>query len=70
MNTQIEAIGFDWDGTLVDSMSVKAQSFAEAVIKFYPSLKDKREEIETLYFATRGNPRTYQLALVQKKNIT
>jgi len=64
---KIEAIGFDWDGTLVDSMSVKSQSFAESIIAFYPKLGGHRRKIEKLYHATRGNPRTYQLALVQKR---
>lgn len=63
----IYVIGFDWDGTLVDSMSIKPQSFAQAVIEFYPALIDKRNELEKLYLAKRGNPRTYQLGLVQKK---
>ena len=64
---KIEAIGFDWDGTLVDSMGIKSQSFAESIIVFYPKLEKYRREIEKLYLATRGNPRTYQLALVQKR---
>ncbi len=64
---QIKAIGFDWDGTLVDSMSVKSQSFAEAVIRFYPHLEKKQEEIGNLYLATRGTLRTHQLSLVQQK---
>lgn len=64
---KIYAIGFDWDGTLVDSMLVKSQSFAESVIKFYPDFKQARAEIEQMYLATRGNPRTYQLELVQKR---
>ena len=65
--SKIKAIGFDWDGTLVDSMGVKSQNFSKAVIKFYPSLKEKRKEIKNLYLTTRGNLRIYQLALVQKK---
>jgi len=70
--SKIKAIGFDWDGTLVDSMGVKSQSFSEAVIKFYPSLKKEIKEIKNLHLATRdnptrGNPRIYQLILVQKK---
>lgn len=34
MERKIETIGFDWDGTLVDSMGTKAKSFAEATIKY------------------------------------
>lgn len=64
---RIEAIGFDWDGTLVDSMGVKSQSFSESVIKFYPSLKGMEKEIVGIYLATRGTLRTSQLALVQEK---
>lgn len=64
---KIEAIGFDWDGTLVQSMTTKAKSFAEATIGVYPRLNKKREEIRRFYLATRGNPRTYQLALIQEK---
>ena len=63
----VKAIGFDWDGTLVDSMGVKSESFAEAVISFYPEIEEKRKEIEELYLNSRGNPRLFQLDLVQKK---
>lgn len=64
---KIKTIGFDWDGTLIDSMKVKSQSFAESVIRFYPDLGKKREKIKELYLATRGNPRIYQLAQIQEK---
>ncbi|PIY97182.1 MAG: hypothetical protein COY66_00835 [Candidatus Kerfeldbacteria bacterium CG_4_10_14_0_8_um_filter_42_10] len=62
---KIEAIGFDWDGTLVDSMSVKSRSFTEATIRFYPNLKEKAAEVVKLYLASRGNPRIDQLELIQ-----
>lgn len=64
---KIKVIGFDWDGTLVDSMAVKAESFADSVLQFYPHLNDKREEIVRLYLQTRGNPRTFQFSLVQER---
>lgn len=64
---EIKVIGFDWDGTLVDSMAVKAESFADSVTQFYPQLNDRRGEIVSLYLQTRGNPRTFQLGLVQER---
>jgi phosphoglycolate phosphatase-like HAD superfamily hydrolase len=63
----IGAIGFDWDGTLVDSMSVKSAAFAESVAKVYPNLTKVRKEVEALYLTSRGVPRTDQLALIQNK---
>lgn len=65
--SKIEAIGFDWDGTLVDSIGVKSQSFAELVIVFYPVLAGKQDKIMAMYIATKGSTRAYQLELVQKK---
>jgi phosphoglycolate phosphatase-like HAD superfamily hydrolase len=67
MNKKILAIGFDWDGTLVDSMIVKSQSFAKSIIAFYPKCKTNITEIKKIYLTARGNPRTHQLDLVQKK---
>jgi phosphoglycolate phosphatase-like HAD superfamily hydrolase len=67
MKIKVRAIGFDWDGTIVDSMRVKAESFAESIIKSYPPLKTKRKEIEGIYFETRGTLRIDQLAFIQKK---
>lgn len=64
---EIKVIGFDWDGTLVDSMAVKAESFADSAIQFYSQLNDNRGEIVSLYLQTRGNPRTYQFNLVQDR---
>jgi len=66
-NKSIDAVGFDWDGTLVDSMKVKSECFAESIIKFYPKAKDARSEIEKLFMDSRGIPRVQQLALAQKK---
>lgn len=66
---KIRVIGFDWDGTLVDSMAVKAEGFADSVIQFYPQLNDVHEEITELYLQTRGNPRTLQLNLVQNRYV-
>jgi phosphoglycolate phosphatase-like HAD superfamily hydrolase len=63
----VDVIGFDWDGTLVDSMKVKSECFAEAVIRFYPKVKDARREIEKMFMDSRGTPRVQQLSLVQKK---
>ncbi|MFB6182174.1 MAG: HAD family hydrolase, partial [Candidatus Magasanikbacteria bacterium] len=62
----IKAIGFDWDGTLVDSMIVKSQAFASAVIEFHPDLKNKDNEIKQIYLATRGNPRFDQLSWIEE----
>jgi beta-phosphoglucomutase-like phosphatase (HAD superfamily) len=56
----IKIIGFDWDGTIVDSMRVKAESFAESVIESYPLMREKRKEIEKIYFETRGTLRIEQ----------
>ena len=62
-----EAIGFDWDGTLLDSMKIKSQSFAESFIRLYPNLSKERAEIENIFLANGGNPRNYQLNSVQKR---
>lgn len=67
MTSKIKAVGFDWDGTLVDSIIFKSKCFAESVIKSYPSVEDNRKEIEELYLETRGNLRTHQLEKVQNK---
>jgi len=68
MNTRdIKAVGFDWEGTLVDSMLAKAQCFAEAVVEFYPKLKGKENEIGDIYLATRGYLRQEQLRFVLEK---
>jgi phosphoglycolate phosphatase len=64
MNDNIRMIVFDWDGTLVDSMGTKAQSFAESIIRSHPSLQKYRNDIQKTYFATRGTSRLDQLALV------
>ena len=63
----IDVIGFDWDGTLVDSMQVKSECFAESIIRFYPKVKDARKDIEKAFIDSRGIPRIQQLGLVQKK---
>lgn len=64
---KIEVIGFDWDGTLVDSMPLKAEAFADSVHEFYPETEGNHDEIKNIYLRTRGNPRTYQLELVQEE---
>jgi len=61
------AIGFDWDGTLVDSMSVKSEAFADATSRYYPDLAVHHDTIRQLYLASRGNPRSHQLKLVQEQ---
>jgi phosphoglycolate phosphatase-like HAD superfamily hydrolase len=63
----IHAIGFDWDGTLVDSMGVKAKCFAQSIIEAYPEVEKHRSEIESLFFANRGYPRLDQLRQVQER---
>jgi phosphoglycolate phosphatase len=65
MKQDIRMIVFDWDGTLVDNMGVKAQSFAESVIQLHPDLDTFRKNIEQTYYQTRGSPRFDQLALIQ-----
>lgn len=62
---KVKAIGFDWDGTILDSMSVKARCFAESILKFYPSIENRLEEIKKTYLKTRGTLRTQQLSIVQ-----
>lgn len=65
--TEIKMIGFDWDGTLVDSMiEVKSKAFAEAVIEYHPPLKGEKEGIRKIYLETRGTPREDQLRKVEK----
>lgn len=63
----IKAIGFDWDGTLVDSMKIKSEAFADSVVGFYPNLINHKNKIADIYISSRGNPRSYQLGLIQKK---
>lgn len=55
---------FDLDGTLLNSMEQKAESFALATIKIFPELINKKEEVKTIYKRTRGTPRNIQLSLV------
>jgi phosphoglycolate phosphatase-like HAD superfamily hydrolase len=62
----IKIIGFDWDGTIVDSMGAKAKSFANSIIELWPSLKNNRKKIEKIYFETRGTFRFNQLDLVDQ----
>lgn len=61
----IRAIGFDWDGTLVDSLSAKGAAFAQSVTSFYPQVAGREGEIAQHYLQTRGNLRFQQLALLQ-----
>ncbi|MDP3998095.1 MAG: HAD family hydrolase [bacterium] len=63
----IKVIGFDWDGTLVDSMVVKSKAFTDAVVKFYPQIVNHKSGIAITYIRSRGNPRVYQLGLIQEK---
>ncbi|UCD03865.1 MAG: HAD family hydrolase [Candidatus Woesearchaeota archaeon] len=68
--SEIEVIGFNWDGNLVNSMITKSKRFAESIIKCYefkhPDLEKNRKEIEELYLNTRGTLRIKQLELVQE----
>lgn len=64
---EINAMGFDCDGTIVDNMLTKAEAFAESVIEFYPDMENNNESIKKIFLCTRGIPRTEQLAEVQKK---
>jgi len=65
MTSHIKAIGFDWDGTLADSMQVKAEAFAKTLVKRYPVLNE--EEIIRIYWETRGTPRVEQVAEIQRR---
>jgi phosphoglycolate phosphatase len=63
----IKAVGFDWDGTLVDNMSVKAQSFGQTIVESYPALAGLEEDVSALYLATAGIPREAQLTTVEER---
>jgi phosphoglycolate phosphatase-like HAD superfamily hydrolase len=62
----IKAIGFDWDGTLVDSMGAKTEAFSRATMRYY-DIGDRLEKLKQIYISTRGNSRFYQLGIVQKE---
>lgn len=63
----IRAIAFDWDGTLVDSMNIKAQAFGESLARAYSELAGKEHELEQMFTAAGGIPRKEHLKRVQEK---
>ncbi len=63
---KIDAIGFDWDGTLVDSMIDKAKYFADSIIEFYPEVKENKKDIEISFLQNGGRLRNIQLQIIQK----
>ncbi len=68
---KVRVIGFDWDGTLVDSIAVKAKAFTESLIGplllLAPDLGEQRTAIEQFYVTTRGRSRFDQLRLAEEK---
>lgn len=55
---------FDLDGTILDSMGEKAESFALATIKVNPETITHKDRIKEIYIETKGTPRSIQLSLV------
>lgn len=55
---------FDLDGTLLDSMDEKAESFALATLRVYPKASPYKNRIKEIYVETKGTPRAIQLSLV------
>lgn len=62
---QIRVIGFDWDGTLVNSMAVKAEAFGESLAQYYPTLASQKKTVSKAYLQFRGRPRFDQLQEIQ-----
>lgn len=67
MNTEIRAIGFDWDGTLVDSVLIKARAFTDALSKVDSRFERHEEDLIAFYIENRGRPRHEQFSLVMDK---
>ncbi|MFH1978719.1 MAG: hypothetical protein ABIJ92_05320 [Candidatus Aenigmatarchaeota archaeon] len=52
--SEIVCIGFDWDGTLADSMIGKAKYFADSIIQIYSEIEDKKR-LNYLFIRTEGS---------------
>jgi len=63
----IKLIGFDWDGTLADSMTGKAKYFVDAINEFYPDAEKHRKEIEISFLHNGGKLRKIQLEIIQER---
>lgn len=67
MEAEVKAVGFDWDGTLLDSISIKASAFAESLREYFPEIAERESEVAEIYVRTTGMPRFMQLPKVYEK---
>jgi len=65
----IRGVGFDWDGTLVDTMPDKAYSFAATLMQYYPELAhhQSQSKLAKLFLDNRGITRKEHLSVVCKE---